>query len=189
MTKTIEIFAGPNGSGKTTFAKSILSARKNFLSFNSDVIASGLKHGKKDAIQFEAGRYMLQSIEKALKKNESFSFETTFSGKLWKTHLENAKANGYKIIIYFVFVNSIELSIKRIKNRVKAGGHDVESKIVKRRFKRTFENMVGLYSQLADEWYLVNNSGKLPEIIGYSEEKKTQILDQKIFNKLFNEKI
>lgn len=185
MSKTIEIFAGPNGSGKTTFAKSILTGRKDFLSFNSDVIASGLKHGKKDAIQFEAGRYMLQSIEKALSKKESFSFETTFSGKLWKTHLDNAKKHGYKIIIYFVFVNSIELSIKRIKKRVKTGGHDVENKIVRRRFKRTFENMVKLYSQLADEWYLVNNSGKYPEIIAYSEDKKISILDQRTFNKLF----
>jgi predicted ABC-type ATPase len=185
MSKTIEIFAGPNGSGKTTFAKSILTGRKDFLSFNSDAIASGLKHGKKDAIQFEAGRYMLQSIEKAFKKNESFSFETTFSGKLWKTHLESAKKNGYKIIIYFVFVNNIELSIKRIKQRVKAGGHDVENKIVRRRFKRTFENMIKLYSQLADEWYLVNNSGKDPVIIAYSEYKNINILDQKTFKKLF----
>ncbi len=185
MPKTIEIFAGPNGSGKTTFARSMMLGRTDLLSFNSDVIASGLKHGKKDTIQFEAGRYMLQSIEKALKKNESFSFETTFSGKLWKAYLENAKKNGYKIIIYFVFVNNIELSMKRIKKRVKTGGHDVESKIIKRRFKRTFENMMKLYAQLADEWYLVNNSGKLPVIIAYSEEKTVNILDEKTFNKLF----
>lgn len=186
MIKTIEIFAGPNGSGKTTFAKSILEKRKNFLSFNSDVIASGLTKGAQDSIQFEAGRFMLQNVEKAIAQGKSFAFETTFSGKLWHNHLENAKQKGYKIVIYFLFVESIEMSLKRIQKRVKAGGHDVEKKIVRRRFKRTFHNMMSLYSRHADEWYLINNSGTKPRVIALRMNNNVVISDEKTYNKFFS---
>lgn len=184
MSKTIEIFAGPNGSGKTTFAKSLLEKRKNVLSFNSDVIASGLTKGVQDPIQFEAGRFMLQNVEKAVANGKSFAFETTFSGKLWGNHLEKAMEDGYRII-YFLFVDSIDLSLKRIKKRVKAGGHDVESKIVRRRYKRTFQNMKSIYSKLADEWYIINNSGKSPKVIALNAGGSALVKDAKTFEKYF----
>ncbi|HTF05009.1 MAG TPA: zeta toxin family protein [Bacteroidia bacterium] len=185
MSKTIEIFAGPNGSGKTTFAKSLLENRKNFMSFNSDVIASGLTKGAHDSIQFEAGRFMLHNVEKAISTQKSFAFETTFSGKLWSNHLIKAKEEGYHIIIYFLFVDSIELSLKRIQKRVKAGGHNVDKKIVKRRYKRTFRNMVDLYSKLADEWFVINNSGQKPKVVAFNAADNLTINDKKIFNKYF----
>jgi predicted ABC-type ATPase len=41
MRKTVEIIAGPNGSGKTTFADKALEKRKNAISINTDKIAGG----------------------------------------------------------------------------------------------------------------------------------------------------
>ena len=144
MSKTIEIFAGPNGSGKTTISEIILRGRKNAIFFNSDRIAGGLAPVANDAVQFEAGRFMIANILKSLEEGESFAFETTFSGKLWHNHLKAAKKKGYKIIVYFVFVRTIDLSLKRIKKRVASGGHNVTSAIVKRRFERTFFNFKNL---------------------------------------------
>jgi predicted ABC-type ATPase len=184
MPKTIEIIAGPNGSGKTTFSDLVLRGRKNVLFFNSDKIAAGLTPIANDTVQFEAGRWMLQQIDNALTKGESFSFETTFSGKLWRTYLKKAKDNGYKIIIYFVFVQNIDISLTRIKQRVKVGGHNVPAKIVRRRFLRTFENMQKLYMPFADEWFLVDNT-KAPIIIAQSTKNEIEISNQKIFNKFF----
>jgi predicted ABC-type ATPase len=185
MTKTIEIFAGPNGSGKTTFSELILRGRKNIKFFNSDKLAVGMIPVANEAVQFEAGRIMLQQIESAFSKGESFSFETTFSGKLWKSYLSKAKKDGYKIIIYFVFVQNIDLSLTRIKQRVKIGGHNVPSKIVRRRFLRTFENMQKLYMPFADEWYVVDNSNHKPIIIAQSSKKGIEIFNSKTFNKFF----
>ena len=185
MSKTLEIIAGPNGSGKTTFAESALLKRKDLLYFNTDAIARGLTLNGSKYAQYEAGRVLLKYVDESIKENRSFSFETTMSGRIWMTHMSKAKEQGYKIVIYFVFVNSISLSLKRIKNRVKFGGHDIPEEIVKRRFKRTFANFSKLYSPFADEWFVVDNS-KEPVIIAQKMDNQIEILNKELFNKLFN---
>lgn len=182
--KTLEIIAGPNGSGKTTFAETALLKRKNSLYINSDSIARGLTLNGSEYAQYEAGRIMLEKINDCLNKNFSFSFETTMSGKIWASHIRQAKKQGYKIVIYFVFVNSIHLSLKRIKNRVKHGGHDIAEEIVKRRFKRTFSNFVKLYSPHADEWYVIDNTVE-PTVIAQKKNNTETIFIKNLFKKYF----
>lgn len=184
MKKILEIIAGPNGSGKTTFAETALLKRKNSLYINSDSIARGLTLNGSEYAQYEAGRFMLEKIGDCLKNNLSFSFETTMSGRIWASHIRQAKKQGYKVILYFVFVNSISLSLRRIKNRVKHGGHDIPKEIVKRRFKRTFSNFVKLYSPMADEWYVIDNSDK-SVLIARKNNNEEKIIDKKKFQKYF----
>lgn len=184
MTKTLEIIAGPNGSGKTTFAETALLRRKSSLYINSDSIARGLTLNGSKYAQYEAGRFMLEKIEGCLKNNLSFSFETTMSGRIWVSHIRQAKKQGYKVILYFVFVKSIPLSLKRIRNRVKHGGHDIPKEVVKRRFKRTFSNFVKLYSPMADEWYIIDNSKK-SVLIAQKRNKKEKIIDKSRFSNYF----
>jgi predicted ABC-type ATPase len=185
MAKVIEIFAGPNGSGKTTISEIVLRGRKNAIFFNSDRIAGGLAPIANDAVQFEAGRFMIENILNAINNEESFAFETTFSGKLWHSHLKNAKTKGYRVIIYFVFVESINVSLKRIKQRVLSGGHDVPAKIVKRRFERTFDNLKQLYLPLADEWFLIDNSNSKGKVVAEFKKEKLTIFNAKKYKEVF----
>ena len=184
MQKILEIIAGPNGSGKTTFAETALVKRKNSFYINSDKIAAGLTLNGNEYAQYEAGRFMLRQIEDCLKSNRPFSFETTMSGRIWASHIKRAKKQGYKVIVYFVFVKTIELSLKRISNRVKNGGHDIPEDIVRRRFKRTFSNFVNLYAPLADEWYAIDNSIN-PIMIAHMKGKKRIVLNESIYKKYF----
>ena len=97
MTKTIEIIAGPNGSGKTTFVDKALEKRKDSISLNSDTIAKGISPNGNEIAQYEAGRTMLKQIKKALQSNQSFSFETTMSGRVWLSYLKKAKNQAMKL--------------------------------------------------------------------------------------------
>ncbi len=185
MSKTIEIFAGPNGSGKTTISEIVLRGRKNAIFFNSDRIAGGLAPIANDAVQFVAGRFMIENILSAIESGQSFAFETTFSGKPWPSHLKKAKTKGYRLIIYFVFVESISVSLKRIKQRVLSGGHDVSAKIVKRRFERTFDNLKQLYLPLADEWFLIDNSNSKGKVVAELKKGKLAIFNNKTYKEVF----
>lgn len=182
--KTLEIIGGPNGSGKTTFAEKFFETRKENFFINSDKIASGLTTNGNKTAEYEAGRFMLQQIEKCLQENKSFSFETTMSGKIWITHIKQAKKQGYKIILYFVFVKDIKTSLQRIKQRVAAGGHNIPQEIVKRRFSRTFENFKNLYSPWADELYIIDNTNS-PTEIAKMQNNRMKIFDKKKYEKYF----
>ena len=82
MVKKCYILAGPNGAGKTTFANEFLPAEAECLNFiNADLIALGLAPFQPAKKEIEAGRIMIRQMNDYVKKNESFAFETTLSGK------------------------------------------------------------------------------------------------------------
>lgn len=167
---TVEIVAGPNGSGKSTFAQAYFKLQNGKGRFiNADTIATGLALGNEQQAAFRAGRVMLTSIAEALQENASFSFESTLSGKNWINTLKNSKQSGYKIAIYFVYVEKVSINLQRIRQRVKEGGHSIPKETVLRRFPRSFENFWKVYRPLCDSWFIFDNSRTRP--------KKTQSKD------------
>jgi len=100
--KKCYIIAGPNGAGKTTFAYEFLLIEAECLNFiNADLIARGLSPFQPEKMAIEARKLMIQRIEECVKDNESFAFETTFSGKGYEGKIIEWKSQGYEIIIYF----------------------------------------------------------------------------------------
>lgn len=157
--KAIHIIAGPNGSGKTTFAYSFLLPRSNGNFFiNADTVAAGLSPNHSESAAFQAGRFVLEEIKKAIADGRSFCFESTLSGLTWQGILRHAKKDGYSIFIYFVFVNQTSISAARIKQRVKEGGHNIPLNVLRRRTPRSFANFWNVYRHFADDWYLFDNS-------------------------------
>lgn len=185
--KTIEIIAGPNGSGKSTFAESYFIQEKKLEYFiNSDTIAVGLSPLDVERVAFQAGRLMLTTIKDRIKKEESFAFESTLSGKTWFPLLHDAKSLGYKITIYFIFLNRVQENISRIKARVKSGGHFVPSETIHRRFPKSFHNFWHVYRHICSDWYIFNNSGAKPQQRHSRKDfEKLTSDEQKIFETKF----
>jgi len=172
MKKKCYIMAGPNGAGKTTLAYEFLPVEAECLNFiNADLIAQGLSPFQPDRMDIEAGRLMIYRIDECVRENESFAFETTFSGKGYVRKIKYWKSQGYEIVIYFLKLPSVDLAIERVKFRVAQGGHSVPEDIIRRRFDRSWKNFQEIYRHLADSWTVFDTSGKLPEILEESESE------------------
>ena len=77
------VIAGPNGSGKTSFARQYLPLYAHIRHFvNADLIAAGLSPFDPDAAALRAGRLMLAEIRRLADQRMDFAFETTLSGKV-----------------------------------------------------------------------------------------------------------
>jgi predicted ABC-type ATPase len=162
--KTLEIVAGPNGSGKTTFARAYFRLRNGKSRFiNADTIAAGLSAENAERAAFHAGRVMLSGIREALRNGENFAFETTLSGRSWVPILKSAMPTGYALTIYFVYLEKASLNVRRIRQRVKEGGHSIPRETVLRRFPRSFENFWQIYRPLCRNWFIFDNSGTKPK--------------------------
>ena len=112
---------------------------------------------------------MIKKIDECASKNESFAFETTFSGRLYEKKIKAWKLKGYNIIIYYLKLTSVEMAIERVKMRVAKGGHDVPEKTIRRRFDRSWINFQNIYKSLANSWSTFDTSEKNPVLIEESE--------------------
>ena len=125
---------------------------------------------------------MLNLIEESLEKGDSFSFETTLSGLKWKKLIIKAQEMGYKVKIFYVYVDELDLSYERVKYRVKMGGHDIPRETIHRRFERSYNNFWNFYKNIVDEWYLMNNSENEPQVIAYGDKFDYIIENEEFLN-------
>lgn len=89
------VVAGPNGSGKTTFAEEELDLRaRPYLS--ADAIAAGLAPDDPTRERVAAGREFLRRIDPQLQGAESFVVESTLAGPGFLRVLEQAKTAASK---------------------------------------------------------------------------------------------
>ena len=157
----VVIFAGPNGAGKSTHADAILTALGIETFVNADYIARGLSGRNTDSVNFEAGRIMLKRLRQLADACADFAFESTLSSRTFAPFLRALKAQGYTVAIYYFALTNAQLAVQRVKLRVALGGHHVPSDVVKRRFARSLNNFFTLYSPIANEWTLLDNSDSL----------------------------
>ncbi len=164
--KKIIIIAGPNGAGKTTFAGEFLPNEAECPNFvNADLIAAGLAPFAPDTAAFKAGRIMLSEIHRHVRKGESFAFETTLSGRRYATLIPQWQSMGFHVKLFFLKLESPELAIARVRQRVRSGGHNVPESVIRRRFESGLRNLEVLYKPVVDEWALYDSSGLSPQLI------------------------
>ena len=166
MVKRLFIIAGCNGAGKTTASFTILPEILNCKEFvNADEIARGLSPFQPEKVAFEAGRIMLRRIDELLERGETFAFETTLATKSYRTTVEEAKAKGYVVTLLFFWLDSVQLAIDRVAERVRHGGHNIETDVIRRKYERGLQNLFGIYLPVVSEAMIFDNSYGKVELI------------------------
>lgn len=87
--------------------------------------------------------------------------ESTLSGRSMQRFLELARRQGYQVVIKFIFLETSDLCVQRVTERVRKGGHNVPEADIRRHHVRSMERFWSLYRPLADTWHLYFNSGRL----------------------------
>ncbi|MDA0835225.1 MAG: Zeta toxin family protein [Planctomycetota bacterium] len=181
----VYIIAGPNGAGKTTFATSFLPDFVDCREFlNADLIAAGLSPFAPGTQNVRAGRLLLDRIRELTVEKRNFSFETTLSGRTYVKLLNGVKAQGYRVVLFFLCLPSVEMAISRVASRVRQGGHDIPEVDIRRRFDAGLRNLLHLYRPLADSLWVYDASFLPPSIIASEVDGQLTVMQKQKFDRL-----
>ncbi len=188
MSKMLYIIGGCNGAGKTTASYTVLPDILNCREFvNADEIAHGLSPFNPTDVAIEAGRLMLQRIEELLAREESFSIETTLAPRSYINLVRRAHAKAYRVTLLFFWLNSPELAIQRVAERVSKGGHNIPEDIIRRRYASGIKNLFNLYAKEVDSWSIYDNSTTLRRKVAVGGKTIETIINNKeIYNQIIN---
>jgi predicted ABC-type ATPase len=157
--KIMFIIAGCNGAGKTTaFRSSLYDSLGRPVFINPDEIAHLLCPEDVESVQASAGRMAIESLQEHLNGNESFCVETTLATRVYQGYINQAHRKGFKVALFYYWLDSPDLAVVRVEQRVVEGGHYVLENIIRERYDKSIRYLTNLYIPKVDYWKIVNNS-------------------------------
>ncbi len=154
------LIAGPNGSGKTTVTVTLRRDKwsQDVEYINPDDIAKE-KFGDWNSPKaiLEAANWAQTRREELLSQKQGIAFESVFSAPDKVNFLEQAKAAGYFIRVFFVGTSDPRINASRIMKRIMDGGHTVPLEKIFSRYEKSMINLSAAI-QLADRVYIYDNS-------------------------------
>ena len=153
------IISGCNGAGKTTASYTILPAMLNLHTFvNADEIADELSPLEPEREAIRASRLMMERVDQLILHGADLAVETTLATKSLAGVITSAQQQGYKAGLFYFWLKSPELALKRVALRVASGGHGVPEATIVRRYWQGMDNLRNLYLPICDSWVLIDNS-------------------------------
>lgn len=186
MNKNLYIISGCNGAGKTTASFTVLPEILQCKEFvNADEIAKGLSPFNPESVAIEAGRLMLQRIDELLERDETFSIETTLATKSYINLVRRAQAKGYRVHLIFFWLETSELAVQRVAERVSKGGHNIPTEVIHRRYVAGIRNLFKIFMSEVDLWMIYDNS-RTPRTFVAKGGRATdvEIVSEMIYNKI-----
>lgn len=186
MKRDLYIISGCNGAGKTTASYTVLPEILQCKEFiNADEIAKGLSPFNPESVAIEAGRLMLLRIEYLLERNETFSIETTLATKSYINLVRRAQEKGYRVHLIFFWLETPELAIQRVAERVSKGGHNIPIDIITRRYVAGISNLFNLFMNEVDSWMIYDNSRSPRTFIAKGGRiAEFEVFSELVFNKI-----
>ncbi|MBQ6244673.1 MAG: zeta toxin family protein [Bacteroidales bacterium] len=181
------IISGCNGSGKTTASYTLLPDLLNCREFvNSDEFAKSLSPFDPGAASVTASRYMLMKINYLLDKRADFAVETTLATRSLLKIVQQAQGLGYEATLLYLWLNSPELAIQRVRERVRTGGHNIPEAVVRRRYVMGLQYFFEAYLPVIDRWILADNSKPPFAIVAEGSKQVSYIKDSEKYRLIWN---
>ena len=180
----IYVIGGPNGAGKTTFAREFLPAANVVEFLNADLLAAGLSPLQPNTMAVRSARLLLARWRELLALRRDFAFESTLSGRTYAGMLRAARAASYEVRLCYLWLPNVAMSLGRVRQRVRKGGHDVPEADLRRRFLPSLRNFFLLYLPLADEALLFNAAGSPPVLIARWQGPGALLFDKKLYDRI-----
>lgn len=149
------IIGGVNGAGKSSLS-GVLTAENSDLGIIIDTDKLNASFG---GDRIKGGKAAIALIDDCLSKRINFTQETTLSGVRTLKTIQKARELDYFIRLYYVGISSANESIKRIKNRVEKGGHDIPSADVERRYLKRFDDLAKVLPYCNEVRFFDNENG------------------------------
>ena len=150
------LIAGANGAGKSTLTSGNPDSFSASSLLDPDTFARPLR-STRPATPIAAGREVLRLASLYLSRGETFTVETTLSGKNYLSLMRTARVKGFDVVLVYIGTEDVEINLARIAKRVQGGGHDVPEVDVRRRYRRSFDNLP-VATVYADHSLLFDNS-------------------------------
>jgi predicted ABC-type ATPase len=119
---------------------------------------------------------MLKRIDELISQNQDFAFETTLATRSFVSLCSSTRQKGYSIWLTFLWLDSKELAIERVKQRVSEGGHNIPTETIIRRYSAGLKNFFTLYKDVVDFWLFIDNSKTEQELIAEGKENAADII-------------
>lgn len=140
MEKEYLLFAGVNGAGKSTLYNLCSGIPQNRINPDEILRANG-GNWKSSTDQANAMKEAVKRIKDYFKMGFSFNQETTLAGNSIINHINKAKEQGYIVNVYYVGLESADLAIQRVQQRVEKGGHGIAQEDIRRRYVQSLNNL------------------------------------------------
>ena len=153
--KTYTIIAGVNGCGKSSLTGVLRTEIDNL----GKIIDVDKLTVECDGKPVEGGKKAISIIDDCLDKEICFTQETTLSGRKTLNTIKRAIEKDYYIRLYYVGLDTMEESLLRIENRVKKGGHNINTEAVTKRFAKRFEDLLVVLPYCNEATFYDNDNG------------------------------
>jgi predicted ABC-type ATPase len=157
----LHLLAGPDGSGKSTYVDRILGPVTGLPFIGADLIAAERWPTATAEHAYEASRLAADARTELLSTQRSFITETVFSHPSKVDLVVEAVGRGYLVHLHIMLL-SVDVSVARVAERVRAGGHDVPEQKIRERHERLWE-LIAQARFVADRVeFFENSTAKAP---------------------------
>ncbi len=143
---------------------------------NADDIAMDVNPSDVGSAALEAAREMLKRRRTRLEQRLPLCIETTLATRTLLRFIEEASDVGYRAKPVFLFTPFADINELRVKQRVMAGGHNIETDTIRRRHALGLKYLTSYWS-ICDEGIIFDTRTRSPSEILRKDEQGTRIID------------